>query len=493
MRSRRTRLQQKSLSLFDESALTQIPVQPADESDGLRVPPAQMEGQTREAVVSDVAVSVAAVSLPLRLMEQVVARRNMLSALERVERNKGAAGVDGMGTKDLRAHLRTHWPLLKCALLEGAYRPQAVRRVEIPKPDGSKRMLGIPTVLDRLVQQALLQQALLQVLTPLFDPHFSPCSYGFRPGCRGTDAVLKAREHVREGFSWTVDLDLEKFFDRVNYDMLMARVARRVGGGDKHILLLIRRFLRSGVLVNGVSVCNEEGTPQGGPLSPLLANILLDDFDKELEQRGHRFVRYADDCNIYVGSLRAGERVRRSLTHYLKHRLRLTVNQSKSAVARPWQRKFLGFSLVAKDQRIRLAPETVKKVKDKIRDRTQRKRAVSMDERIQSLNQYLRGWLGYFALAETPWVFRELASWLRRRLRMCQWKDWKQPCTRARALRALGLRAEDARSAAGVSRGYWRMAMSRPLHKAMSIRYWNAQGLINLGDRHQRLRKQRLS
>jgi group II intron reverse transcriptase/maturase len=459
--------------LFDETDLTQSMVQPEGKSGGLRVHPAQVEGLTREDVVGDIVVS---------LMEQVVERRNMLSALKRVERNKGAAGVDGMGTKELRAHLHTHWSSLKHALLEGAYRPQAVKRVEIPKPDGSKRMLGIPTVLDRLVQQALLQ-----VLTPLFDPHFSSASYGFRPGRRGTDAVRKAREHVREGFAWTVDLDLEKFFDRVNHDMLMARVARRLG--DRRILLLIRRFLQSGILLNGVLVRNEEGTPQGGPLSPLLANILLDDFDKELEKRGHRFVRYADDCNIYVRSRRAGERVCQSLTHYLKHSLRLTVNQSKSAVARPWQRKFLGFSLLTRERRIRLAPETLKKVKDKIRDLTQRSSATSMAERIRSLNQYLRGWLGYFALAETPSAFEALDEWLRRRLRMCQWKDWKRPRTCVRALRALGLRELDVWEAAGSRRKYWRIAQSPPLKKALSIRYWNEQGLINLTERYHVLRQ----
>jgi group II intron reverse transcriptase/maturase len=415
-------------------------------------------------------------------MEQVVERRNMRLALERVERNKGAAGVDGMSVKELRPYLHEHWSSLKQSLLEGTYRPLAVKRVEIPKPNGGTRMLGIPTVLDRLIQQALLQ-----VLTAVFDPHFSPGSYGFGPGRRGVDAVRKAREHVREGWAWTVDLDLEKFFDRVNHDMLMARVARRVG--DKRMLLLLRRFLQSGILLNGVLVRNEEGTPQGGPLSPLLANILLDDFDKELEKRGHRFVRYADDCNIYVRSRRAGERVFRSITHYLEHRLRLTVNQSKSAVSRPWKRKFLGFSLLIQDRRIRLANETLKKVKDKIRDLTGRSNAMSMAGRIRSLNQYLRGWLGYFALAETPSVFEGLDQWIRRRLRMCQWKNWKRTRTRVRELGALGLRELDVWEAAGSRRKYWRIAGSPPLQKGLSISYWNAQGLISLADHYKVLRK----
>jgi len=472
MRSRRTRLRQKSLSLFDESELAMLRVEPTGKSAGSRVFPAQVEVQTREEVVSDV----------VGLMDQVVERCNMRSALERVERNKGAAGVDGMSAKQLRAYLHQHWPSLKQSLLDGSYRPQAVKRVEIPKPHGGKRMLGIPTVLDRLIQQALLQ-----VLTPLFDPHFSSSSYGFRPGRRGKDAVSKAREYVREGWSWVVDLDLEKFFDRVNHDMLMARVARRVE--DKRVLFVIRQFLRSGVLLNGIAVANEEGTPQGGPLSPLLANILLDDFDKELEKRGHRFVRYADDCNIYVRSRRAGERVCHSLTQFLEQGLRLKVNQSKSAVSRPWKRKFLGFSLLAQGRRIRLAPETLQKVKDKIRRFTQRGKGWSMTARIAALNQYLRGWLGYFALAETPTVFKRLDQWLRRRLRMCQWKDWKRIRTRVRELRALGLRELDVWEAAGSRRKYWRIAKSPPLHKALGVRYWHAQGLFSLADRYDTLRK----
>jgi len=470
MRSRKTRSEQKTLSLFGEADLAEDRVQPEGVPGGPRVFPAQVEGSIREA------------TLVAGLMEQVVERRNMLAALERVEGNKGAAGVDGMTVKQLRPHLEEHWRSLKRALLEGTYCAQPVRRVEIPKPDGGKRMLGIPTVLDRLIQQAILQ-----VLTPLFDPHFSPSSYGFRPGRRGHDAVRKAREFVREGHAWVVDLDLEKFFDRVNHDMLMARVARRVG--DKRLLGLIRRFLESGILLEGVHVRNEEGTPQGGPLSPLLANILLDDFDKELEKRGHRFVRYADDCNIYVRSKRSGERVRRSLTSFLQDRLRLKVNESKSAVDRPWKRKFLGFSLLTQQRRLRLAPQTLKKVKDKIRSLTQRSAPPSMAERILALNQYLRGWLGYFALAETPSVFEELDEWTRRRLRMCQWKCWKRVRTRVRELRALGLRELDVWEAAGSRKKYWRIAHSPPLHKAMGIAYWQNQGLLSLTDHYQRIRQ----
>jgi len=337
-------------------------------------------------------------------------------------------------------------------------------------------------VIDRLIQQAILQ-----VLTPLFDPHFSPASYGFRPGKRGHDAVRQAREYVREGYDFVVDIDLEKFFDRVHHDLLMARVARKVS--DKRVLRLIRRFLESGVLVDGLVSATEEGTPQGGPLSPLLSNILLDDLDQELSRRGHKFVRYADDCNIYVGSRRAGERVKASVTAFLECRLRLKVNEEKSAVARPWVRKFLGFTLYHVDKRIRLAPGSVVRVKEKIRSLTKRSAGVSMSERIRQLNQYLGGWMGYFALSEIPSLFSELDEWLRRRLRMCQWKQWKRTRTRVRELRALGMKELDVWGAAGSRKSYWRTAGSAPLQKALSNAYWQAQGLKALADRYQAVRK----
>jgi group II intron reverse transcriptase/maturase len=445
-------------------------VNPEGLSGGLRDGAAQAETAIRKTTASE-------------LMEQVVAHDNMQAALRRVEQNKGAPGVDGMTAKNLRPFLKTHWPALKRSLLCGTYQPKAVRRVEIPKPSGGLRLLGIPTVVDRLVQQALLQ-----VLTLVFDPHFSDASFGFRPERRGHDAVRRARQFVRDGRDWVVDLDLEKFFDKVNHDILMSRVARRVK--DKLTLGLIRRFLASGVMLNGVAAASEEGTPQGGPLSPLLANILLDDLDKELESRGHQFVRYADDCNIYVGSRRAGERVRQSTTKYLKQRLKLTVNESKSAVDRPWERKFLGFSLLPdRDKRIRLAPQTTAKVKDKIRSLTRRSAAVSMAERIEKLSQYLGGWVGYFALAETPSSFQRLDEWTRRRLRMCQWKDWKRIRTRVRQLRALGLKELEVWQAAGSRKKYWRLAHSPPLHKAFGIAYWRSLGLVSLADRYQRIRK----
>ena len=444
-------------------------MKPEGKESGLRDVPAQDKEAIREDPVSF-------------LMAQVVSHGNMQAALRRVEQNKGASGIDGMTVKQLRPHLMKAWPSLKQSLLTGTYQPRPVKRVEIPKPAGGVRLLGIPTVIDRLIQQALLQ-----VLTPLFDPTFSDASYGFRPGRRGHDAVRKAREYVRDGWAWVVDLDLEKFFDKVNHDILMSRVARRIE--DKLILGLIRRFLNSGILLHGVVVASEEGTPQGGPLSPLLANILLDDLDKELEARGHRFVRYADDCNIYVRSRRAGERVRQSVTHFLKRRLKLTVNEGKSAVDRPWKRKFLGFSLITHERRIRLAPQTLKKVEDKIRSFTQRSAAIGMDDRIAALNQYLGGWIGYFALVETPSIFKRLDEWVRARLRLCQWKQWKRVRTRVRELKALGLRELDVWEAAGSRKGHWRIAHSPPLHKAMGIAYWQKQGLISLAERYQMLRQ----
>ena len=461
--------QQKTLSLFDEADFAEGRVKPESTQSGLRGIPAQTKETIPEGLVSD-------------LLEQMVAAANMRAALKRVEQNKGAAGVDEMTVKQLRPFLLTHWPSLKEALLSGTYRPLPVTRVEIPKPSGGTRSLGIPTVVDRLIQQAMLQ-----VLTPLFDPHFSPASYGFRPGKRGHDAVRQAREYVREGYDWVVDIDLEKFFDRVQHDMLMARIARKVS--DKRVLRLIRRFLESGVLIEGLVSATEEGTPQGGPLSPLLSNILLDDLDQELSRRGHKFVRYADDCNIYVGSRRAGERVKASVTAFLECRLGLKVNEEKSAVARPWTRKFLGFTLYAKDKRIRLAPASVVRVKEKIRSLTKRSAGVSMSERIRQLNQYLGGWMGYFALSEIPSLFSELDEWLRRRLRMCQWKQWKRIRTRVRELRALGMKELDVWGAAGSRKSYWRTAGSPPLHKALSNAYWQAQGLKALADRYQAVRK----
>jgi len=419
----------------------------------------------------------------MALMEQMLSRENMLQALRRVEANKGAAGIDGVTTRQLRATIVQHWEATKAQLLAGTYKPYSVRRVEIPKPDGGMRLLGIPTVMDRLIQQAILQ-----VLTPIFDPTFSPHSYGFRPKRRGHDAVRKAQEYIREGYRYVVDIDLEKFFDRVNHDILMSRVARKVK--DKRVLKLIRAYLKAGIMAEGIRVRSEEGTPQGGPLSPLLANILLDDLDKELERRQLRFVRYADDCNIYVKTRRAGERVKRSITKYLEKKLKLKVNEAKSAVDRPWKRKFLGFSFTFhKEARIRIAPKSLKRVKDKIRSLTRGNHLTSMETIIEDLNRYLMGWMGYYALMETPSTLKALDEWIRRRLRLVLWSRWKRVRTRYRMLRALGLPERDVHKLANTRKGAWRTSKTPQMHKALGIAYWKSQGLMSLTERYFEIRQ----
>lgn len=410
------------------------------------------------------------------LLEQVLSRDNLFRALSRVKANRGAPGIDGMTAEQLPEYLKEHWPSIREALYAGSYHPTPVRRVEIPKPGGSGvRMLGIPTVLDRLIQQALAQ-----VLGKLFEPYFSDASYGFRPGRSAHQAVRKAQGYIREGLRWVVDVDLAQFFDRVNHDKLMARVARRVK--DKRLLKLIRKYLESGVMLNGVAVRTEEGTPQGGPLSPLLANILLDDLDKDLEKRGHRFVRYADDCNVYVGSRRAGERVMKSMTRYLRERLSLMVNEAKSAVDRPWKRKFLGFSFTNRKENpaIRVAPQTLKRAKDKLRQLTWRWRGQSMEQTLEHLNAYARGWAGYFSLAETPSVFQELDEWVRRRLRAILWQQWKRPKARSRNMIRLGAPPWKAQEWAMSGKGAWRIAGSAPLQRTLDNAYWRTQGLVSL-------------
>lgn len=412
------------------------------------------------------------------LMEQILSRNNMLRALEKLERKKKkAAGIDGMTVEQLRPFLQENWGEIRRQLSGETYMPSPVRRVELQKPDGGKRLLGIPTVLDRLIQQAILQ-----VLTPIFDPEFSEESYGFRPGRSAHGAVRKAREYIKEGYRWVVDIDLEKFFDRVNHDKLMARVARKVG--DRRVLRLIRKYLNSGVLLNGVVVTDEEGVSQGGPLSPLLANIMLDDLDKELSRRGHRFVRYADAANIYVRSKRAGERVMQNVTRFLQEELKLKVNEAKSAVDRPWKRKFLGFSYLAgKESRIRISPKSIKRFKDLVRVITSRTRSKSLKDRLEELNSYLVGWLGYYALTEAPSILKGLDSWIRSRLRMCLWKQWKRPSARIRNLRALGIQYQNAYEVGNSRKGYWRMAHCPQMHKALDNAYWQRQELIGLSKR----------
>ena len=415
------------------------------------------------------------------LMEQVVRRENMLAVYRRVKRNGGAPGVDGMTVDELWDDCRKRWSDVRDQLLSGRYQPQPVRRVEIPKPGGGVRMLGIPTVMDRLIQQALLQ-----VLTPIFDPTFSSASFGFRPG-RGThDAVRAARDHIAAGHRWVVDLDLEKFFDRVNHDVLMARVARRVK--DKRVLGVIRRFLQAGIMLDGVVSPRLEGTPQGGPLSPLLSNILLDDLDKELERRGHRFVRYADDCNVYVRSRAAGERVLASLERFLSRRLHLRINRAKSAVARPWNRKFLGYSVtVHRQPRLRVASQSVARLKAKLRPILRAGRGRSVGRVCRELSRVVRGWVAYYRLAEVKAPFEQLDQWIRRKLRCILWRQWKRPRTRFRELCRRGLDPERARRSAGNGRGPWWNAGSSHMNSAVPTRYLRALALPSLLDEHRRL------
>jgi RNA-directed DNA polymerase len=409
-----------------------------------------------------------------RLMEEVCERDNLKQALRRVRANKGSAGIDGMTVKQLPAYLKTHWPDIRDQLLAGTYRPQPVRRVEIPKPEGGVRALGIPTALDRFIQQALLQ-----ILQRRWDASFSDHSFGFRPHRSAHQAVARAQQYIAEGYGWVVDLDLEKFFDRVNHDILMGRVAKRVT--DTRVRTLIRAFLNAGVMENGLVSPTDEGTPQGGPLSPLLSNLLLDDLDRELERRGHRFVRYADDCNIYVRSERAGQRVMESVTAFLTHRLKLRVNQEKSAIARPAARKFLGFSFTrGSNPKRRIAPKAMTRFKTKVRQLTRRTRGVSLPQMVTELATYLRGWRGYFAFCETPSVLRDLDSWVHRRLRCVVWKQWKRGRRRFAELRRLGVGRNLAAQTAGSPHGPWRISRSPALSYAFPGAVFDSLGLPRL-------------
>lgn len=413
---------------------------------------------------------------PMRLnslMEEVLDPKNLNRAYRKILSNRGARtpGVDGMTVGQLKAYVQKHWPKIEAQLRTGEYRPHPVKRVEIPKPGGGVRKLGIPTALDRLIQQAILQ-----ILQPHFDPTFSEHSYGFRPGRSAHQAVAKAQEYQQAGFRYVVDMDLEKFFDRVHHDRLVARLAQRIG--DKVLLKLIRAFLTSGVLADGLVSATTEGAPQGGPLSPLLSNIVLDELDRELERRGHRFVRYADDSNIYVRSRRAGERTLASVTRFVEQTLRLKVNASKSAVDRPWRRKFLGFSFTAtREAKRRIAPASVERFKSKIRELTRRTRGGDMEQVIGRLASYLRGWLGYFGQAQTPSVPRDLESWLHRRLRSLMWKRWKRGKVRYAELRRLGVGRDLAAQTAGSPHGVWHLSRSPALNYAMPGTFWRSLGV----------------
>jgi group II intron reverse transcriptase/maturase len=417
------------------------------------------------------------------LWEKCFSRENLAAALRRVEQNAGAPGIDGISTKELRPWLKDHWPEVRSQLDAGTYRPQPVRRVMIPKPSGGERELGVPTALDRLIQQALSQ-----VLTPIFDPGFSERSFGFRPGRSAHQAVERARRDVAEGHAWAVSLDLDRYFDRVQHDALMARVARRVS--DKRVLRLVRRYLEAGVMVDGIKQPTEEGTPQGSPLSPLLSNVYLDDLDRELRRRGHRFVRYADDITIYVRSKRAAERVMEGTSEFVERRLKLRVNRGKSAADRATKLTLLGFGFLYRDGevKVRIDPKARRRAKDRLRRLTSRRWGVSMKRRIFVVNRFVRGWVGYFYVADTPWPFEELDKWLRRRLRQVRWKQWKRYRTRLRNLRSLGIPERPAREWAGSRKGYWRIAGSAPLQRALPKAYWSQQGLVGFNDSYRRLR-----
>jgi len=409
-----------------------------------------------------------------RLMEEVVSRGNMMKAMNRVISNKGSAGVDGMTTGQLKEYLKREWPRIKEELLTGRYLPLPVRKVEIPKPGGGTRMLGIPTVVDRLIQQAVYQE-----LGPLFEPCFSANSYGFRPGKSAHQAVGAARNFVADGLRWVVDIDLAQFFDRVNHDILMSRVARKVK--DKRVLLLIRRYLQAGLFEGGLISPRSEGTPQGGPLSPLLSNILLDELDKELERREHSFCRYADDANVYVRTKRSAERVMASLTTFLETRLKLTVNQEKSAVDRPWNRQFLGYGMTRhRTPKLKVGGKAVERIKAKVREISRKGRGRNIKKVIEELTPIVRGWFNYFRLSEVKKPFEELDGWIRRKLRCIMWRQWKRPLTRARKLMQRGLSEERARKSAGNGRGPWWNSGASHMNQAFDTSYFTKLGLLSL-------------
>ena len=415
-----------------------------------------------------------------RLLEDVLERNNMLEAMYRVIRNKGSYGIDGMKTDELREHVKKTWATVKTKLLEGKYNPSPVRRVEIPKPDGGVRSLGIPTVQDRMIQQAIAQ-----VLSKLYEPTFSESSFGFRPNRGAKNAIKQSETYINQGYKWVIDMDLEKFFDKVNHNILMGKLEKKIK--DKRLLKLIRKYLESGVLINGIKVSSEEGTPQGGPLSPLLANIMLDDVDKELEKRGHKFCRYADDCNIYVKSKRAGLRVMDSITRIIENELKLIVNKDKSAVDIVSKRKFLGFSFyfVKGVAKIRIHEKSIKRFKEKVKSITNRNRGISMDLRLLKLNDSIKGWINYFGIANAKRKLLELDKWIRRRLRACIWKQWKKIRTRYRNLVKLGIDNWKAWEYANTRKGHWKISGSPILSKSLHNKYLESIGFVSLTQTYQ--------
>lgn len=417
------------------------------------------------------------------LLDRVVSKQNLYEAYKRVKGNKGSHGVDRMSVDELLPYLQQNVESLILDLLNDKYKPNPVRRVEIPKPNGGVRLLGIPTVIDRLIQQAIAQ-----VLSPIFDKEFSDNSYGFRPNRNAHMALKKSLEYINSGHKYVVDMDLEKFFDTVNHDILMALVARKVE--DKRLLKLIRRFLNSGILINGVIVTNEEGAPQGGPLSPLLSNIMLDELDKELEKRGHKFARYADDCNIFVKSKRAGDRVMESITIFLERKLKLKVNQEKSDVASPTKRKFLGYSYYySKDEiKLRVHEKSYERLKGKLRRITNRNTSMNFDDRLTKLKQINVGWVNYYKLANMEMKLKEIDGWIRRRLRACIWKTWKKVKTRFRNLTKLGVPKNKAWEYANTRKGYWRISNSPILNKTITNQRLINHGFVSLSSQYKKVR-----
>lgn len=408
-------------------------------------------------------------------LERILSRENLLLAMKRVISNKGSHGVDGMTVYELKQFLQMNWIRIREDIFNNEYKPMPVRRVEIPKPSGGTRLLGIPTVLDRFIQQAIAQE-----LNLIYDENFSENSFGFRPRRAAKDAIKKAESYINEGYRWVVDIDLEKFFDKVNHDILMYKLSKDIK--DKRVLKLIRKYLQSGIMINGIVVSNEEGTPQGGPLSPLLSNIMLDELDKELEKRGHRFCRYADDCNIYVKSKRAGERVMENITSFIEGKLKLKVNINKSAVERPWKRKFLGFTLGIMFGKAysSISKQSLKKHKDKLREILSRSNPMTLKQRIIKLNQVNIGWINYYGIAKCKGIAVQLDKWIKLRLRMCIWKQWKKVKTRYKNLKKLGLNHYQAIKFANTRKGYWRVANSAILKTTLTNQFFNDLGLKSL-------------